>query len=155
MYRAEFDVRQLVVDGSVPDLLMLCLRQIGQHERIVVGVHAGPEVELGSEFVLTGGSKRTTFFSMVGEISLNALRILTNLPYGEVLFLGLANDADLLSHRAALTDLDGALATLGVQTHWAIGYDNEAAVVTLLARTRSVVKGQVLSILEMSLDSLQ
>jgi len=155
MYRAEIDARQFVTGRSAAELLDLSLEQMKSTDHLLVGIHAGPEVALDNDFFArVGENKKSVVYRVKNSIPRSVLESLANLPYGEFFIVGYADLNGLAAQLPALTDIEAATAALGNSASWVVGYDNESAVLTILAREGDVVKDQVIGALERNLSAL-
>ncbi|MBZ0223077.1 MAG: hypothetical protein IT467_12475 [Dokdonella sp.] len=155
MYRAEIDARQFITGRSAAELLDSHLKQMKGAKHLLIGIHAGPKVALDAGlFVRIGENKKSVIYRVEGGIPHTALESLTNLPYGEFFVVGYAGVENLTAQLPTLTDLDAATATLENGASWVIGYDNESAVMTTLAREADVLRDQIMGALERNLSAL-
>ena len=146
MYRVEFDAQPLAIERSISDLVGACIRRLPTVACMAITVRAGPRIELGTDFVIVTDNKVNSTYSVRDGISQSAIEVLTSLPYGEFFVLGCASVASLVLS-PSITDLDDTMTSVSANTEWAIGYDAESAIVTVLARDRSVAMGVVLDVL--------
>ena len=154
MYRAEIDAKPFIARRSAAELLDFCLRQMTAEEHLLVGVHAGPSIELDIDFFSrVGESKKGVVYHVRSGVPRNTLESLAALPYGEIFVIGYGGADDLGTRYSKLTDIETAMTTLGDSANWAIGYDTESAILTVLSREGNVVKSQIIGALELELDS--
>jgi len=122
IYRVEIDVKDLAAKREMSGLLLECLNEVRDGERILVVIPASSVIELDGCFAPLGRSKGSAIYLVGDVIPDDMLNVITNLPYGNIYLVGITQVVDVLAHLPMLTDLDDALASLGEKASWGIGY---------------------------------
>lgn len=147
MYRLEVDVVDAVSKSGLSDLLIRCLGHMEAVEHVIAGVHSGPEIDLRRPVTVVEKSKSGFVFEVDGQNFSDVIGVLATSPFGDIFFVGLSRETNLTSLAHVLTDMDSFVRLSGDSVSWALEY-SESAVLTVLARKKTIVEKQLLSLIE-------
>lgn len=151
-YRAELDGHSMVRGGSLAKFLADSLTTF-KGESVYVALIGGPSDKLDGNFTCLAKAKAATFYS-VQRTSPQDLRAIVELPFGEAILFAVTGNKPFSPRESDGIDMDDGFTAGDCELAWAVSYDADSAVVSIVAKDRVPVLRRALEFVATEFESI-